>query len=234
MRSWFKIQNLRIKDIPINDRPIERLINSGSAALSNEELLAILIKTGTKDMSAKALASLLLSKTNGLKETEKLNYEYLRKIKGIGPSKAAVIMASLELGRRINQTVDNLTNTKFNNSSVVYEYYRNILGNKKQEHFYVIYLDSSKKIIKDKLLFMGTLNQSLVHPREVFKEACLLSASSFICVHNHPSGNVLPSKEDIALTDNLKQIGLLFGIPIVDHIIISKENYYSFFENGDI
>lgn len=185
-------------------------------------------------MSAKSLASQILSKTNGLKETEKLNYEYLKKIKGIGPSKAAVIMASLELGRRVNQVVDNLSGVKLNSSNIVYEYYKNIIGHKKQEHFYVVYLDSNKKIIKDKLLFMGTLNQSLVHPREVFKEACLSSASSFICVHNHPGGNVLPSKEDINLTKSLKQIGLLFGIPLVDHIIISKENYYSFYENGDI
>ena len=231
MRSWFKTT---IKDIPINDRPVERLINNGSSSLSNEELLAILIKTGTKDESAKVLASKLLSKTNGLKETDKLNYEYLKTIKGIGPSKAAVIIASIELGRRLNRVFDTISGIKFNNSSIVYDYYKNILGNKKQEHFYVIYLDSSKRIIQDKLLFIGTLNQSLVHPREVFKEACLLSASSFICVHNHPSGNVLPSREDISLTSNLKEIGMLFGIPLVDHIIISKDNYYSFFENNDI
>lgn len=185
-------------------------------------------------MSAKLLASTLLSKTDGLKDMDKINYEFLKNIKGIGPSKAASLIASLELGKRINQNIDSLSGLKFNNSSIVYEYYKNVLKNKKQEYFYTIYLDSNKKIIKDKMLFIGTLNQSLVHPREVFKEACLVSASSFICVHNHPSGNVLPSKEDINLTNNLKETGLLLGIPLVDHIIIGKDKYYSFFENGDI
>ena len=226
--------NLRIKDIPQEERPIERLINLGSEVLSNEELLAILIKTGTKNMSSKVLASYLISKTNGLKEIEKINYGYLKDIKGIGPSKAAVIIAAFELGKRINQNIKTLNGIKITNSSVVYEYYKNILGDKKQEYFYAIYLDSNKRIIKDKMLFVGTLNQSLVHPREVFKEACLVSASSFICVHNHPSGNVFPSNEDINLTNNLKEISNMIGIPLIDHIIISKNNYYSFFENGDI
>ena len=105
---------------------------------------------------------------------------------------------------------------------------------KKQEHFYCIYLDHHKRIIKDKLLFIGTLNQTLVHPREVFKEACLLSASSIICVHNHPSGQVLPSREDYELTKRLVTIGHIMGIPINDHVIIGKSQYYSFFEHNDI
>ena len=103
-----------------------------------------------------------------------------------------------------------------------------------QECFYAVYLDASKKVIKVKLLFKGTLDHSLVHPRELFKEAYLLSASSIICVHNHPSGNITPSKEDKMLTSNLVRIGLIHGIPIIDHLIIGKNNYYSFFENGDI
>ncbi len=223
-----------IKDIPINERPRERLINYGSETLSNEELLAIIIKTGTKKISAKMLANNLLVAIGGIEKLKEINYEYLESIIGIGPAKACELLAAIELGKRINREVKSLKKIKFNNSKVVYDYYSKELDGVKQEHFYAIYLDNNKKIIKDKLLFVGTLNKSLVHPREIFKEACLISASSIICIHNHPSGNIIPSKEDIVLTNNLKNIGNLMGIPIVDHIIIGKNNYYSFFENGDI
>lgn len=180
------------------------------------------------------LATEILSKTDGLKNTEVLNYDFLKSIKGIGSAKACDIVAAIELGKRISMNIKSLNGMRFNNSSLVFEYYKKIIGDKKQEYFYAIYLDSSKKVIKDKVLFVGTLNHSIVHPREVFKEAYLLSASSFICVHNHPSGNVFPSKEDIEITKQLKEIGLMMGVPLVDHIIIGIDKYYSFFENGDI
>lgn len=226
--------SIKIKDIPVSERPRERLIQYGSENLSNEELLAILLKTGTKDMSAKDLATLLISKTNNLKDADKINYDYLKKIKGIGEAKATVIVAALELGRRMNQNVKPIIGAKFTNSKIVYDYYRKALASKKQEHFIAVYLDSSKRIIKEKVLFIGTLNQSLVHPREVFKEAYMVSASSFICVHNHPSGNILPSKADLDITHNLKETSKFMGVPLVDHIIVGPDNYYSFFENGDI
>ena len=101
-----------------------------------------------------------------------------------------------------------------------------------QEHFYCVYLDTKNHIIKDKLLLIGTINQSLVHPREVFKEAYLLSATSIICIHNHPSGNVNPSNNDIIITKQLKEVGKLLGINVIDHIIIGKDSYYSFNDNG--
>lgn len=226
--------SIKIKDIPVTERPRERLIQYGSDALSNEELLAILLKTGTKNMSAKDLASFIISKTNNLKDIDKINYDYLKDVKGIGEAKATVIMAALELGKRMNQKMKTITGVKFTNSKIVYDYYKTILVYKKQEHFIAVYLDSNKRIIKEKLLFMGTLNQSLVHPREVFKEAYLVSASSFICVHNHPSGNILPSKADLDITKNLKEVSQLMGVPLVDHIIVGTDNYYSFYENGDI
>ena len=224
----------KIKDIPIDERPRERLINYGVGSLSNEELLAILLKTGSKKMSVKELANYLLKKLNGIDNIKDINYDFLVNIDGIGPAKATELLAAIEIGKRINTNVKNLRKLKFNNSKLVYDYYSKIIGDKKQEYFYTVYLDSNKNIIKDKLLFVGTLNQSLVHPREVFKEACLISASSILCVHNHPSGNVLPSREDISLTNGLKEIGLLFGIPLIDHIIVGSDKYYSFFENGDI
>ena len=123
---------------------------------------------------------------------------------------------------------------KLNSSTIVYEYFKNKLVNCKQEHFYCVYLDNSKKIICEKLLFIGTINYSVVHPREVFKEAYYYSASSIICVHNHPSNNILPSEEDLRVTKSLKAIGEILGIKLVDHIIVGTNNYYSFLENGDI
>ena len=224
--------NTKIKDIPINDRPRERLKNFGANSLSNEELLAIILKTGTKDASAKVLATKLLSQVGGIQNLTKMNYGEITKIKGIGEAKACAILSVIELAKRINQEIITVNNLKINSTSLVYKYYKDILKYKQQEHFYCIYLDSNKKVIEDRLLFKGTLNQSLVHPREIFKEAYLLSASAIICLHNHPSGNVLPSEEDVVVTDRLVEIGNLLGINIIDHIIIGKNNYYSFYENN--
>jgi len=225
---------VKIKDLPINDRPIERLISSGASNLTNEELKAIIIKTGTKDKSAKELANIILSKINSINDINNLRINNLLEIKGIGLKKAATILASIELGVRINNYNEPINNTIFNSANKIYEYYKNILKNKKQEYFYVLYLDSKLKIIDNKMLFKGTLDYSLVHPREVFKEAYLLSANYIICVHNHPSGNVIPSNDDFNITNNLKKIGELLGIILIDHIIVGNNNYYSFKENNDI
>lgn len=223
---------MKIKEIPINDRPIERLINNGSNVLSNDELLAILLKTGTKEMSAKELGTLILKKIN-INELKNITFEELINIKGIGNKKAAVIMAAIELSKRMNQKVVNIRD-KISDPLNIYNHYKEILKDKKQEHFYAIYLDIKNKIIKDKLLFIGTINYSMVHPREIFKEAYLIGAISIIIVHNHPSGEVLPSKNDIETTKQLDAVGKLMGIPIIDHIIIGENKYYSFCENGDL
>lgn len=225
---------VKIKEIPINDRPMERLINNGVETLSNEELLAIILKTGTKGNSAKELSSELLSKIGGIKKLNDINYEYLNKFKGIGMSKACILLSSIELAKRINREVDTIKNVKLNNSELVYKFYKDKIGNKKQEYFYAIYLDNQKRVIDDKLLFIGTVNYSVVHPREIFKEAYLLGASAIICIHNHPGGNVFPSNQDIDVTNNLIEVGKILGIKVVDHVIISKEKYYSFLENNDI
>lgn len=225
---------VKIKDIPKSDRPFERLIIYGVESLSNEELLAIIFKTGTRGISSKELGSSLLSSLGSIKKLNDIDYNYLKNFKGIGMSKACNLLASIELGKRINREVDNIINTKLNSASLVYKFYKDKIGNKKQEYFYCVYLDNNKKIISDKLLFIGTLNYSVVHPREVFKEAYLVGASAIICIHNHPSGNVLPSRQDYDVTNNLIKVGQLLGIKLVDHIIISKNNYYSFVENDDI
>lgn len=223
---------IKMKDLPKCERPVERLIDKGSEYLSNEELLSILIKTGTKEQSAKQLALMILSSVDG--NLDAINYQKLKKIKGIGETKSAVILAALELGKRAGKKVKTINNMKITSADVVYEYYKDMFYLKKQEYFYCIYLDSNKVVIKEKLLFIGTLDYSLVHPREVFKEAYSISASTIICVHNHPSGNVIPSRNDFDITNKLVEIGNLLGIKVIDHIIIGDSNYYSFLENNDI
>lgn len=223
---------IKMKDIPKNERPIERLLSKGSENLNNEELLSILIRTGNRNSSAKELSNLILKECNG--DLSSINYQILKGIKGIGDSKSASILAGLELGKRANVVVNSINNCKLNSALLVFQYYSSVFYNKTQEYFYCVFLDSNKVIIKDKLLFIGTLDYSIVHPREVFKEACLCSASSIVCVHNHPSGNVLPSKNDYEITNKLIDIGNMIGIRIIDHIIVGKNKYYSFLENGDI
>ena len=226
--------NIKIKDMPVHDRPRERLINLGSSFLTDEELLAIILKTGHKDYSVKCLAHTILKEIKDIKNLNNMDYQNLIKIKGIGPSKATELLAIIELGRRVNRKVDSINNKKFTNSRLVFDYYKDLLKEKKQEYFYAVYLDNNKRIIQDKLLFMGTINQSVVHPREIFKEAYTLSSSYIICVHNHPSNNVLPSKEDINFTKKIMDIGNLMGIKVLDHIIIGRDNYFSFYENKEI
>lgn len=225
---------VKIKDIPLSDRPMERLINFGVESLSNEELIAIIFKTGTKGNSSKDLSAILLSKIGNIKKLNNINYEFLKNIKGIGMSKACNLLAAIELGRRINKEVDTIKNIRLTSAETVYKYYKEKLGDKKQEYFYAIYLDNGKKIIDDKLLFIGTVNYSLVHPREIFKEAYLLGASAIICVHNHPGGNPLPSKQDYDITNNIIEVSKILGIKFLDHIIVCKNNYYSFLENDDM
>ncbi len=225
---------VKIKDIPQSERPRERLIKNGVESLSNEELLAIVLKTGTRGSSAKELASEILSKIGSIKKLRDINYESLSKIKGIGMSKACELLSIIELGKRINKEIDSIINVSLTSTDMVYKFYKDKIGDKQQEYFYCIYLDNRKKIINEKLLFIGTINYSLVHPREVFKEAYLLGASSIICVHNHPGGNPIPSKQDFEITNKLIEAGKILGIQVLDHIIICKNNYYSFLENDDI
>ncbi len=225
--------NIKIKDLPQNERPRERLIEKGAESLNNEELLSIILKTGTKEKSAKVLASQILKYIGNIQNLKEITYHELINIKGIGKAKASQILALIELSKRINTKIDKITNLRFTSPAIVFKYYQDKI-NTSQEHFYCLYLDSGKKIIHEKLLFIGTVNYSLVHPRDIFKEAYILNATSFICIHNHPSGDVSPSKEDIEITNRIKQIGLLMGLALIDHVIVGKNNYYSFLENGKI
>ena len=225
--------SVKLKELPVLERPRERLINVGVENLSDEELLSIILKTGSKEMSVKELSSYILSSFGGIENLKKLKYHEVKKIKGIGEAKACTLVEISEIVRRMNRKVITLMGTKLNTPLKIFEFYKSKI-NDDQEQFYCIYLDASKKVIEEKLLFIGTANYSLVHPRDVFKEAYLLNATGIICVHNHPSGEVKPSKEDINLTIRLKEIGVLLGIRVIDHIIIGDDKYYSFLENGKI
>lgn len=225
---------LRIKDIPDFERPRERLLSTGASNLSNEELLAIILRCGTKQKSAKELSLDLLKELKTLPDLKKLTIHKIMSINGIGISKATMLLAVIELGRRIfsSDTISNRCN--YTSSLMIYENVRNLFKDKEQEYFYCLYFDNKQHLIGQELLFMGTVNRSVVHPREVFKYAYLYSATAIVCLHNHPSGDIHPSKEDIKLTEALVSIGEINKIPILDHIIIGNNNYYSFSDNGKI
>ena len=184
-------------------------------------------------MNSKMLSSYMLKELGGIHAFQNCSYQKLSNIKGIGTAKAFTILAAMEFGKRVYQK-EQILFQKFEDAYQIASYYQDKMGKLKQENFLCIYLDVTKKLIHEKTLFIGTLNRSLVHPREIFKEAYQVSASSIICIHNHPSGEVLPSKEDILFTSQLVKVGRMLGIDVIDHIIIGDEKYYSFFENHRI
>lgn len=222
---------MKIKDIPIAERPRERLRTYGASSLSNEELLAILLQTGTKMQSAKDVSLSLLACLGDIHQLASVSFEMLVQMKGIGEAKAVLLLASFELGKRIYLELPHCPSMKLQSPKSIYLLCQSLFHGQKQECFYCLYLNQKQELIERKLLFMGTLNRSLVHPREVFKEAYLTSASAIICMHNHPSGDVRPSMEDLRLTRALVEIGELNGIPILDHIIVSDQRYYSMMEH---
>ena len=223
------MSKIMIKDIPLSERPRERLLKYGKESLSNEELLSIILKTGTKNYSVKELSNHILKNFKNIKEMKYITINKLTEINGIGEVKAIELLAALELGKRVYYT-EQKEKVFLNSSKKIYEYFKNIFIEEYQECFYALYLDTKSKLISYKLLFKGTINSSCVHPREVFKNAFLESAYSIIVIHNHPSGDPAPSNEDIKVTETLMQIGKIMAIPVVDHIIIGNNQYYSFYE----
>ena len=226
------MSNYRMKDVPITERPRERLRKNGREELTDRELIAIILKTGTKDKNVEELALDVLSKytINSLAEA---SLEKLTKIKGIGEVKAIELLAAIELGKRIFLS-DNRDSIKMQDPKSIWESSKYLFYQKKQELFYCYYFDNKQKLIERKLLFMGTINQATTHTREIFKEAYLVSASSIVCLHNHPSNDVTPSKEDILFTDRLMKVGNMHGIKLVDHIIVGDNSFYSFYEHSNV
>ena len=223
------MENIKIKDLPENEKPRERAIKYGIDSLSNEELLSIILKTGTKNHSVKHLASLVLSTIKNINDLKDITLNRLVSINGIGKVKSIELLASLELVKRVYYEKEKI-NIKLNNADKIYEYFKDLFIGEEQENFYAIYLNTKSMLISYKLLFKGTINMSYVHPREIFKYAVIESAYSIIIMHNHPSNDVTPSIQDEELTYNLMNIGKTMGIPVLDHIIFGNDKYYSFYK----
>ena len=216
-----------IKDFDLEDRPRERLISKGADSLSDEELLAIIIGTGTRDKNVIELSREILE-TFSYENLSDIEVSELIKIKGIKSAKASSIVASLRFGQRIAQKTIEKKITKISSSEDIYNYLKNELADKKNEYFYAILLDTKNVIISKEVISIGTLDASLVHPREAFKPAVKKSAKSIIFVHNHPSGDFSPSNDDFKTTQRLVEAGDILDIKVLDHIIIGKYGYYSF------
>ncbi|MGM8213000.1 RadC family protein [Virgibacillus sp. W0430] len=228
-----KVSPIMIKNVPKEDRPRERLISLGSNHLSNQELLAILLGSGTRQESVMDLSYRLLMHFEGLKLLNDATIEELTAIKGIGPAKGVVILAAIELGRRMHQYKPEDTyiiRSPEDGADYVMEEMRNL----NQEHFVVLFLNTKNQIVHRQTIFIGSLNASIVHPREVFREAVKRSAASIICAHNHPSGDPSPSQEDIHVTKRLVQAGKMIGIELLDHLIIGNKRFVSLKEKGYI
>lgn len=224
---------MNLKEVPISERPREKLLKYGRENLTDAELLSIILKTGTKDCNVNDLAINVIKTLNGIENIKDVSLNELIKIKGIGTAKAIELLVLSEIAKRINKKIIK-GKIRYVNPRIIYEDCKELFDDLKQECFYSVYLNSKKEVLERKLLFMGTINKSIVHPREIFKEAYRLSASSIVCLHNHPSEDCTPSKEDIELTAALINIGKLNGIPIVDHLIITNDGYYSFYENSEV
>lgn len=223
--------SFKIKDLPDEEKPREKAILQGVENLTIPELMAIIIKTGTKEESAKDLGVRLYNEIGCAEGLRNLRLASLTRLKGIGKTKAISLMAAVELGKRIN--VNNIISLKkIHETKDVYFYYGSSFLFEDQEKLLALFLNSKNEVLKEKIIFMGTANQSIVHPRDIFKEAILNNAIKIIIVHNHPSGNVSPSLEDKKFTQKLKEAGELLSIPLLDHIIIGKNTYFSFLEQN--
>ena len=224
------MSNYKIKDIPLNERPRERLKEVGQNNLTDIELLSIILKNGTKNNNVKDL-SLELLKKYSLVDLKDICINDLINIKGIGEVKATELIASIELGKRIflKETKKLI---KLDNPLKIWESSKYLFNGKKQEYFYTYYFNTKQELIEKKLLFIGTINSSTTHIREIFKEAYKVSASYIVCLHNHPSNDVTPSDADKEFTKSLFEIGKIQGIPVVDHIIVGDNKYYSFYEKS--
>lgn len=223
--------NRLIYDLPLIERPRERLERYGVESLSNSELLAIILRTGSKDKSAIDLASEIISiNEEGIRYLAKCTLEELLIVKGVGLSKACQILASVELGRRISMSQIS-SRYKITSPSDIADIFTQNMKCLDKEHFKVVFLNTKNEVIAYETISIGSLNASIVHPREVFNRAIRKSSASIILLHNHPSGNPKPSNEDISITNRLIEAGKIIGIEILDHIVIGDNRYYSFKEN---
>lgn len=222
---------LKIRDVHEADRPRERLIRQGSQSLSNQELLAILLRTGTKEESVLSLANRILMNFEKLHALKHATIEEIIAIKGIGEAKAVQLLAAIELGKRLAQKEMDSRFTIRSPEDAAH-FLMPEMSPLQQEHFVVLFLNVKNQVLHKQTIFIGSLNASIVHPREIFREAVKRSAASIICAHNHPSGVPTPSPEDIEVTSRLHEAGVIIGIDLIDHIIIGDHQFISLKEKG--
>ena len=225
-------KSFTLHDLPKEERPRERLIKFGEQALSAQELLQLILGRGIAGESVVVTAQKLLSQFGSLQKLAEASIEELSSIKGIGPAKATQIKAVFEIGRRVSTQVLSYKSKELTNPKKVYQLIKNKLKDYHKEHFYIIPINSRNYSIAE--VSVGSLNASIVHPREVFAEAIKNKAVSVIFAHNHPSGNPEPSQDDLATTKRLVEAGKILGIEVEDHIIVTKDGkipFFSFKEN---
>ena len=221
-----------IKNWAVDDRPREKLLTKGKESLSDSELLAILISSGNRNKSAVELAKDILALgKNNLNELGKISLKELMKIKGIGEAKAITIAAALELGRR-RQATTFLNKTFVRSSNDLAEFLKTTLKDYSYEVFAVVYLNKSNKINHFEIISKGGMTSTVVDPRILFKKAFEVEATSIVLCHNHPSGNLKPSRHDEELTYKIKEAAKYLDIQIIDHLIVSEEGYFSFSDEG--
>ncbi|RXT14719.1 DNA repair protein RadC [Ammoniphilus sp. CFH 90114] len=220
-----------LSGFPLVELPRERMMSKGIDALSNAELIAILLRTGTAGESVINLAQRVLSHVGGLRQFLDTSLEELVEVKGIGTAKAVQLLAGIELGRRVAKTTPEERWT-IRSPEDVAKLMMEELRYLTQEHFVCLFLNTKNQVIAQTTVFIGSLNSSIVHPREVFKEAVRKSSASLICLHNHPSGDPTPSREDIEVTKRLMAAGEIMGIDVLDHVIIGDGRYISLKEKG--
>lgn len=218
---------MKLKEISESNRPRERLVRQGAKSLSDAEVLSVILQNGTREENAIDVAQRLVSE-HGLKKLSECSFEEIKKTKGIGTAKACQVLAAYELGIRSQVEKENPLN--FTRASDVFKYLSPRMSCLGKEHFVVLHLNAKNRLVGEETVSIGTLDSSLIHPREVFKSAIQKSAHSVIIAHNHPSGDPLPSEEDIRITAILKDAGSLLGIPVLDHVIIGRKKHYSFSE----
>jgi len=219
---------MKIKDLPESSQPRERFLKHGPEALSDAELFAIILRTGVVGENVMEMSNHLISKFGLLTKLFDSSLNELQEIKGIGQNKAMQILAIVELGKRYDQEKNSIK--KITCAEDVFKLFHRKLRDKKQEHFYMIMLNTKNEIIKEELLTMGILNASVIHPREVFKPAIKNSCNKIILVHNHPSGDPTPSEEDLEITKKMIEVGEELGINVLDHVIIGGDKWWSWKE----
>lgn len=226
--------NLKIMDIPKEERPKEKLIKFGAESLSNAELLAIILRCGVKGENVLNLSNRILAETKGLNGLLDASYYEITSIKGVKEGKASQILAIAELFRRFNTLRTSMEQIKIKKPKDVADMLITEMRSYKQEVLKLIILNTKNKIIREKDIFKGSLNTSILHPREIYSEAVKYNGASIIICHNHPSGDPTPSKEDINITLRINECGKIMGIDLLDHIIIGSESYISLKEKGII